>query len=104
LDCAAVLCRPFRAKENWLVTFTWGFARRFTPGCHMTGFQPSPGRSALTLEACRKEEARNMPRSPRFGVAWGGLRVRCKYSLTCRHGRPVGAEGGKAEGRRKKAK
>ena len=23
------------------MTFTWGFARRFTPGCHMMGFQPS---------------------------------------------------------------
>jgi hypothetical protein len=41
LICALVLFRPYRAGENWLVTFTWGFARRFTPGYNMTGFQPS---------------------------------------------------------------
>src|SRR5712692_6202438 len=35
------MSRPYRAKENWLVTFAWGFARRFTPGYHMIGFQPS---------------------------------------------------------------
>ncbi len=42
LDCALVLSRPYRAVENWLVTASWGFARSFIPGCHMTGF------SALT--------------------------------------------------------
>ena len=41
LICALVLSRPYRAGQNWLVTFTWGFARRFTPGYHMMGFQPS---------------------------------------------------------------
>ena len=57
------------------MTFTWGFARRFAPGCHMTGFQPSPGRCALTLEACWKDEAGNMQRSPQFrgAEAVGGV-------------------------------
>src|SRR5258708_15898770 len=41
LICWLDLSRPYRAGGNWLVTFTWGFARRFTPGCHMMGFQPS---------------------------------------------------------------
>ena len=35
------MSRPFRAGVNYLVTVTWGFARRFTPGYHMMGFQPS---------------------------------------------------------------
>jgi hypothetical protein len=41
LLCALVLSRPCRAGESWLVTFTWGCARRFTPGYYMMGFQPS---------------------------------------------------------------
>ncbi len=82
LDCALVLSRPYRAVENCLVTITWGFARSFTPGCHMTGFQPSPGRCALPLEACRKEEASNKPRSPRFRGGGSGemLKPVCPFN------------------------
>jgi len=36
---------PLQRGEIWLVTFTWGFARRSTPGCHVAGL------SALTLRS-----------------------------------------------------
>ncbi len=56
LICALVLS-PCRAGENWLVTFTWGFARRFTPGYHVTGFQPSKQRRIVAeLDALQSRE------------------------------------------------
>ena len=56
LICALVLSLACRAGEDWLRPFTWGFARRFTPGYHMMGFQPSKqSRIVAELEALQAE-------------------------------------------------
>src|SRR5260370_41533522 len=57
LICALVLSLACRAGEDWLRPFTWGFARRFTPGYHMTGFQRSKQRRIVAeLDALQSRE------------------------------------------------
>ncbi len=57
LICALVLSLACRAGEDWLRPFTWGFARRFTPGYNMTGFQRSKQRRIVAeLDALQSRE------------------------------------------------
>ena len=38
---------PIQGGGTLFGSVSWGYARRSTPGCHITGFQPSDLRSAI---------------------------------------------------------